>query len=61
MNLDLSNPIILITAGVILLLLLYLWNKRNQKNLKDRKQRSFKESYYERKKERENQVRDSDI
>lgn len=56
MNLELSNPIILIAAGVILLFLLYIWNKSNQKSLKDRKQRSFKENYYERKKQREKDI-----
>lgn len=60
MKLELLNPIVLIAGGVILLVLLFIWNKRNQKSLKERKQRNFKESYYERKQQREKEIRDNE-
>lgn len=53
MNLDLSNPLVLIIGGILLLAMLYFWNKRNASNQKARRNRSFRSSYYERKKERE--------
>jgi len=51
MNLDLSNPVVLIVGGIILLVLLFLWNQRNAKRNRERRNRSFRESYYRRKKE----------
>ncbi|NGX84895.1 hypothetical protein [Aequorivita sp. KMM 9714] len=50
---DLSNPIVLIVGGVVLLALLYFWNKSNASKLRNRRNKSFRSSYYERKKERE--------
>tara|TARA_R100000935_G_C2812816_1_gene155842 strand:- start:1048 stop:1224 length:177 start_codon:yes stop_codon:yes gene_type:complete len=56
MNLDLSNPIVLIIGGVLLLAILYFWNKSNATNLRNRRNKSFRSSYYERKKEREKEI-----
>ena len=53
MNLDLSNPIILIIGGILLLAILYFWNKSNTNKQRARKNQSFRKNYYERKKERE--------
>ncbi|MDN3724693.1 hypothetical protein QRD02_09875 [Aequorivita sp. SDUM287046] len=53
MNLDLSNPIVLIIAGILLLAILYFWNKRNSRNQRERRNKNFRSSYYERKKQRE--------
>ncbi|WP_160110608.1 hypothetical protein [Aequorivita lipolytica] len=53
MNLDFSNPIVLIIGGIILLAILYIWNKRNATNQRQRRTKNFRSSYYERKKERE--------
>ncbi|HPE83180.1 MAG TPA: hypothetical protein PLV43_05645 [Aequorivita sp.] len=52
MNLDLSNPLVLSIGGILLLAILYFWNKRNTSNQKARRNRNFRSSYYERKKER---------
>lgn len=60
MKLELLNPIFLIAGGVILLVIIFIWNKHNQKSLKQRKQRNFKESYYERKQQREKEIRDNE-
>jgi type II secretory pathway pseudopilin PulG len=53
MNLDLSNPIVLIIGGILLLAILYFWNKRNATNQRQRRTKNFRNSYYERKKDRE--------
>ena len=53
MDLDLSNPLVLVIGGILLLAILYFWNKRNTANQRARRNRSFRSSYYERKKERE--------
>lgn len=52
MDIDFSNPIVLIIGGIFLLAILYFWNKRNTIKQRERKQKSFRSSYYERKKER---------
>jgi FtsZ-interacting cell division protein ZipA len=49
---DLSNPIVLIIGGIALLALLYFWNKYNTGKQRNRKKRSFRNNYYERKKDR---------
>jgi hypothetical protein len=46
----LSNPFMLIFGGLILLVVLYFWNKKNQTNLKSRKNITFKQRYAQRKK-----------
>lgn len=53
MNLDFSNPIVLIVGGILFLAIIYFWNKRNASNQRQRKNKNFRSSYYERKKERE--------
>lgn len=53
MNFELSNPIVLTIGGIILLVLLYFWNKRNTRQQRSRKDRNFRKNYYDRKKERE--------
>ncbi len=50
---ELSNPLVLIIGGILLLAILYIWNKRNASNQKARRNRNFRSSYYERKKERD--------
>ena len=56
-SLDFSNPFLLIFSGLILLVVLYFWNKQNQNNLRKRKNKSFRERYQERKKaEQENKL-----
>jgi len=53
MNLDLSNPIVLLIGAVALFAILLFWNKRNTKQQRARRTRNFRKSYYDRKKERE--------
>lgn len=53
MNFNFSNPIVLIIGAIVLLAILYYWNKRNTKQQRARKARNFRQSYYNRKKERE--------
>jgi uncharacterized membrane protein YfcA len=45
-----SNPFILIFGGLALLVVLYFWNKKNQTSLKNRKNKTFKHRYTQRKK-----------
>ncbi len=56
MDLDFSNPIVLIIGGIFLLAILYFWNKRNVTNQRQRRTKNFRNNYYERKKEREKEV-----
>ncbi len=58
MNFDFSNPIVLTIGAIFLLAILYFWNKRNSKQQRARKDRNFRTSYYERKKERERESGD---
>lgn len=53
MTFDLSNPLVLIVGGIVLLALLFFWNQHNVKQTRKRRNRSFREGYYDRKKERE--------
>jgi hypothetical protein len=46
----LSNPFMLIFCGLILLVVLYFWNNKNQTSLKSRKNITFKQRYAQRKK-----------
>ncbi|MDC1199574.1 hypothetical protein N8069_03170, partial [Flavobacteriaceae bacterium] len=46
----LSNPFMLIFGGIILLVVLYFWNKKNQTSLKSRRSTTFKQRYAQRKK-----------
>jgi hypothetical protein len=46
----LSKPFILIFGGLILVVVLYFWNKKNQTSLKSRKNTTFKQRYAQRKK-----------
>jgi uncharacterized membrane protein len=46
----LSNPFILIFGGLILVVVLYFWNKKNRTSLKSRKNTTFKQRYAQRKK-----------
>ena len=46
----LSNPFMLIFGGLILLVVLYFWNKKNQTSLQNRKNITFKQRYNQRKK-----------
>ncbi|CAI8224951.1 MAG: Uncharacterised protein [Flavobacteriaceae bacterium] len=45
-----SNPFILIFGGLALLVVLYFWNKKNQTSLRNRKNKTFKHRYTQRKK-----------
>ena len=47
----LSNPFMLIFGGLVLLVVLYFWNKKNQTSLKNRKNTTFKQRYNQRKKQ----------
>tara|TARA_R110002124_G_scaffold287089_1_gene470292 strand:- start:68397 stop:68573 length:177 start_codon:yes stop_codon:yes gene_type:complete len=47
--LDLSNPILLVVGGIVLLLVLYMWNKQNTKTIRKRRQRNFRKNYYDKK------------
>ncbi|GEQ86824.1 hypothetical protein ULMS_23320 [Patiriisocius marinistellae] len=47
------HPAILILGGMALLAGLYFWNKKNTQTNSDRRKRSFKERYNERKRENE--------
>ncbi|HLW33388.1 MAG TPA: hypothetical protein VKX40_14090 [Aequorivita sp.] len=53
MSLDLSNPIVLIIGGILLLALIAFWNRRNVSKQRERRNKNFRSSYYERKKERD--------
>ncbi len=46
---NLSNPVILIIGGFLLLALLYFWNKYNIKKRRNRNRRSFRKRYYDKK------------
>ena len=46
----LSKPFILVFGGLILVVVLYFWNKKNQTSLKSRKNTTFKQRYAQRKK-----------
>ena len=46
----LSNPFMLIFGGLVLLVVLYFWNKKNQTSLKNRRNTTFKQRYNQRKK-----------
>ena len=46
----LSNPFMLIFGGLVLVVVLYFWNKKNQTSLKNRKSITFKQHYAQRKK-----------
>ena len=46
----LSNPFMLIFGGLVLLVVLYFWNKKNQTSLQNRKNITFKQRYNQRKK-----------
>ena len=46
----LSNPFILVFGGLILVVVLYFWNKKNQTSLKSRRNKTFKQRYVQRKK-----------
>lgn len=50
---DFSNPIVLVVGGILLLALLYFWNKSNASKQRNRRNRNFRSGYYERKKQRE--------
>ncbi len=47
-----SNPYVLIGGGILLLVLVFFWNKHNTNTLRKRKNRSFRESYFKRKNEK---------
>jgi uncharacterized membrane protein len=55
-NLNLSSPFVIIFGGLILMILLYFWNKQNQKSLQKRKNKTFKERYQERKKAEQEKI-----
>jgi len=46
----LSNQFMLIFGDLVLLVVLYFWNKKNQTSLKNRKNTTFKQRYNQRKK-----------
>lgn len=50
--LDLTNPFLVIIGGIILLVLVFLWNRSNLQKTRQRRNRSFRDSYYQRKKQR---------
>jgi|TARA_B110000003_G_scaffold233912_1_gene237410 hypothetical protein len=47
----LSNPFMLIFGGLVLVGVLYFWNKKNQTSLKNRKSITFKQRYAQRKRQ----------
>ncbi|MGJ8666544.1 MAG: LPXTG cell wall anchor domain-containing protein [Patiriisocius sp.] len=47
------NPMLLILGGMVLLAGLYFWNKKNTQTNRERRKRSFRERYNERKRENE--------
>lgn len=53
-----NNPIVLILGAIFLLAILYFWNKRNATKQRQRKNKNFRSSYYERKKERKMDEKD---
>lgn len=51
--LNLNNPIVLAVGGIVLLVVLYAWNRKNTATQQNRRHRSFRESYHQRKREKE--------
>jgi len=49
-----TSPIVIAIGGILLLLILYFWNKRLSNKNSQRRRRSFRDNYYDRKKEKEN-------
>lgn len=55
--LDVSNPIIVISSILILIVVLVIWNKYNSTILRKRRSRNFRTNYYTKKK----QAKDEDL
>lgn len=56
MNSDfLSDPYVIIIGLMFLVVLVYLWSRKNISTNRKRQQRSFRDEYYQKKKEREEQ------
>jgi len=53
MEINFSNPILLIVGGIIFLALIYFWNKSNTSKQRQRRRRSFRSNYNQKKGERE--------
>ncbi|AVI51406.1 hypothetical protein C5O00_09570 [Pukyongia salina] len=54
MNSDLlTNPYVIIIGLMFLVILVYVWSRKNVSTNRKRQQRSFRDAYYEKKKERE--------
>lgn len=51
-NLNITDPFILILGGIALLIVIYFWNKSNNKKLRERKNRNFRDRYQQKKQER---------
>jgi hypothetical protein len=52
MEISLSNPVVLIVGGIALLTLIYFWNKSNTNKQRQRRKRSFRSRYQEKKREK---------
>ena len=48
----LSNPYVLTGGAILLVILLFFWNKHNTSTLRKRRNRSFRDNYLKRKQER---------
>jgi H+/Cl- antiporter ClcA len=54
MNSDfLTDPYVIIIGLMFLVVLVYLWSRKNTSTNRKRQQRSFRDEYYRKKKERE--------
>ena len=52
MNSDLlSNPYVIILGLMILAVIVYFWSKKNNNTNRERRQRSFRDRYYEKRKD----------
>ncbi len=56
MNSDfLTNPYVIIIGLMFLVVLVYLWSRKNISTNRKRQQRSFRDEYFRKKKERDEQ------
>ncbi|NNF30237.1 MAG: hypothetical protein HKO61_05670 [Flavobacteriaceae bacterium] len=60
MNSDLlSDPYVIIIGLMFLVVLVYLWSRKNTATNRRRHQRSFRDEYYQKKKEKEKEKKEN--
>jgi hypothetical protein len=53
MEISLSNSMTLIVGGIVLLTIIYFWNKSNTNKQRQRRSRNFRKRYQEKKEDQE--------